>query len=310
MKPIQFAAAGLVVALAGCGGGSGGDGGDSSEAIAEAGRRLGGLSAPGFTAEEFAAGMEMAANDANTLVLSGLVFLHENERLPPDLRLSTRCAEDRCVYIEPILGTESEVTLDDVRADAATVSTLSAIPIGERQGVRVAHARGTDRLNIGVAISPEGYGAWMEHGAFLVTVAPVEDGDFEGARIVSSMSVGDSPNEAPDIAAVWNGIVAAVDIGESETSENLVQGQARIELELQSGEAVVDVAFTELFDLETEESRGSLHWEDVAFTEDGFKDGRSIDGRFYGPNHEATGGVFERGDLLGAFGATKEEQSE
>ena len=61
------------------------------------------------------------------------------------------------------------------------------------------------------------------------------------------------------------------------------RGRRRIDLELLHGQAVVDVAFTELFDLETEESRASLHWEDVAVTADGFSDGSSIDGRFYGP---------------------------
>ena len=202
------------------------------------------------------------------------------------------------------------MTIEDMRADDGAVGTLSPKPIGERHGVRTAHVRASDRLETGDAVSLRGYGGWMEHGAFLVTLGAVADGEFGGATIVSSTSFGDSPNTVPDVEASWNGIVAGVDMSETDTAGNFVQGQARIDLELQSGEAVVDVAFTELFDLETEESRASLHWEDLTVTADGFSNGSSIDGRFYGPHHEEAGGVFERGDLLGAFGATKEEQSQ
>ena len=307
MKPIRFAAAGLVLALSGCGGGGEGDRGAPSEAISEAGRRLGGLSEPGFTAEEFAAGIDTVASNANTLVLSDLVFVHEIVGLPSDLRLSAQCGGGRCVYTEPILGGRSQLTIDEMRADDAVVGTLSPKPIGERHGIRAAHARASDALETGEAVSLLGYGAWMDHGAFLVMAGAVEDGKFRGASIVSSMSFGNSPNTVPGIAASWDGIVAGVDMSETDTAGNLVQGKARIDLELPSGEAVVDVAFTELFDLETEESRGSLRWEALTVTRDGFTDGSSIDARFYGPGHDEVSGVFERGNLLGAFGATKEE---
>lgn len=33
-----------------------------------------------------------------------------------------------------------------------------------------------------------------------------------------------------------------------------------------------------------------------------------IEGRFYGPNHEETGGVFERNNIASAFGAIRETQ--
>ena len=310
MKKVHFAVVGLVVALSGCGGGDGGDGGSPSDAIAEAGRRLGGLSEPGFTADEIAAGFETVADDANTLVLSDLVYFTEVVGLPSDFRLTSQCAADRCVQTEPFFDETFEVTVEDMRAADGAVGTVNPKPIGERHGVRTAHVRASDRLESGDAISLRGYGAWMEHSAFLVTSGLVEGGDFDNSTIVSSMSLGDSPSTVPGIAATWNGLVAGVDVSSADTAGNLVQGQARIVLEFLRGAPVVDVAFTELYDLETEESRERLSWGNVAVTADGFSDGRSIDGRFYGPNHEEAGGVFERDDLLGAFGATKEEPSE
>ena len=312
MKPIQFAAAGLVLALSGCGGGS--DEGDLAEAISEAGRRLGGLSAPGFSSDELAAGVETIASNANTLALSDVVYFVDIVGLPSSSRLYTQCVRDRCVETEPITGETSEVPIDDLRADDGPIGTLSPTPIGERHGVRVAHIRATDRQETGEAISITGYGGWMEHGSFLVSGGTIEGGDLGGARFASSQSFGVSPNTVPDVAASWSGIVAGVDMSETDTAGNLVQGHARLELEFPHGEPVVDVAFTGLHDLETEAAWAPLYWEDLAVTADGFTDDVSdddyIDGRFYGPGHEEASGVFERGGLLGAFGATKEAQSE
>ncbi|MCY4450706.1 MAG: hypothetical protein OXC01_02035 [Immundisolibacterales bacterium] len=309
MKPTQFAAAGLALALSGCVGGSGDEGAPSDE-IAEAGRRLGGLAEPGFTADEFAAGMETVAERANTLVLSDLVYFTEIAGLPASFRLSSNCTGDRCVQIEPFFDDTFEVSIEDIRTGDGVIDTLNPNPVGELHGVRTAHVRAFDRLQSGDSISLRGYGAWIEHGTFLVTVGAVEGGDFMGATIVSSMSFGDSPNTIPDFAASWNGIVAGVDTSETDTAGNFVQGKARIDLGTRLGETIVDVAFSGLHDLETGEGRDPLRWEDIVVTADGFTDGASIDGRFYGPDHEEAGGVFERGDLLGAFGATKEEQAQ
>ena len=315
MKTIQYAAAGLVLALSGCGGG---DGGSDPDAVSEAGRRLGGLSEPGYSGDEFAAGIETVADRADTLVLSNLVYFAEIEGLPASFRLSSDCEGGRCDQVEPFFGETFEVTIDDMRVDDRVVGTLSPRPIGEHHGVRTAHVLASDRLETGDAISLEGYAGWTEHGAFLVTVGGVEAGEFEGASVMSAMSLGSStkpdPDPVPVIAASWNGLVAGADVSDTDTRGNLVQGRARIDLELRSGDAVVGVAFTDLFDLETEEARDSLRWEDLTVTADGFKDESSDDeylrGRFYGPGHEVAGGVFERSGLLGAFGATKEEPSE
>ena len=314
MKPIQFAAAGLVLALSGCGGGSDRDGGDLAEAISEAGRRLGGLSAPEFSSAALADGVKVIASNANTLALSDVVSFVDVAGLPSSFRLYMQCVRDRCIETEPITGETSEVPIDDLRADDGPIGTLSPTPIGERHGVRVAHVRASDRSEAGEAISITGYGGWMEHGSFLVSEGTIEGGDLGGARFASSQSFGVSPNTVPDVAASWSGIVAGVDMSETDTAGNLVQGHARLELELLHGAPVVDVEFTELHDLETEAAWAPLYWEDLAVTADGFTDDVSdddyIDGRFYGPGHEEASGVFERGGLLGAFGATKEAQSE
>ena len=49
-------------------------------------------------------------------------------------------------------------------------------------------------------------------------------------------------------------------------------------------------------------------WTGIPVIDGGFAtgaDGDSIEARFYGPNHEEVGGIFERDEILGSFGATR-----
>ena len=48
-----------------------------------------------------------------------------------------------------------------------------------------------------------------------------------------------------------------------------------------------------------------MTWDGLAVTNGTFgtgSQGDSIQGRFYGPNHEEVGGIFERDHIIGAFG--------
>ena len=50
-----------------------------------------------------------------------------------------------------------------------------------------------------------------------------------------------------------------------------------------------------------------MTWENLPVRNGRFGEGfddPTIEGRFYGPNHEEVGGIFERNQIIGAFGAT------
>ena len=51
-----------------------------------------------------------------------------------------------------------------------------------------------------------------------------------------------------------------------------------------------------------------MNWTGIAVTGGAFAAASSgtIEGRFYGPDHEEVGGVFERNEILGAFGAARD----
>ena len=71
----------------------------------------------------------------------------------------------------------------------------------------------------------------------------------------------------------------------------------------------IDVTFTNIRDIDAGRLHGHITWQNIPVTSGSFaRDiffGNSIDGRFYGPNHEEVGGVFERNQIAGAFGAKR-----
>ena len=72
----------------------------------------------------------------------------------------------------------------------------------------------------------------------------------------------------------------------------------------------LDVAITRIYDDEANR-RTDIIWTDVPLGSGGsfgrgVSDGDKIEGTFYGPNHEEVGGVFERNNIVGAFGAKRQ----
>lgn len=118
--------------------------------------------------------------------------------------------------------------------------------------------------------------------------------------------------------ATWTGIATGIDISVSETAGHVIQGQARVEITsfptVQGPIPALSVSLTNMYDLDAGTSRPSKTWRNVFLDGDGtFSSTDSLRGRFYGPNHEEVGAVFEYyelaglgGHIVGAFGAAQE----
>ena len=71
----------------------------------------------------------------------------------------------------------------------------------------------------------------------------------------------------------------------------------------------LDVAFTGIRDTDAGGQRADMIWTGIPLTGGSFDsgfDGNSIQGKFYGPNHQEVGGIFERDKVIGAFGAKRQ----
>lgn len=71
----------------------------------------------------------------------------------------------------------------------------------------------------------------------------------------------------------------------------------------------VDLAFTNIQTAqETDRTYADLQWDNVPVIDGSFQEGMgpdSLAGHFFGPNAEEMSGIFERNNLVGAFGAKR-----
>ena len=99
--------------------------------------------------------------------------------------------------------------------------------------------------------------------------------------------------------AVWLGDVRAFETGIE--GHLPVSGGARLEVDF--SDATVDVDFTDL-----DRGHDDLSWQGLQMTAGAFRDAQTrptIEGAFYGANHQGAAGQFERDNLHGVFGAIR-----
>ena len=159
------------------------------------------------------------------------------------------------------------------------------------------------------------YGAWMDHSAAFVSrygAAGANTGFFI-ASAFGSRSEGPLPVEG---TATWRGAMVGVDI----VTTDRYAGSANLAATFGEGRRM-DVSFTDIANVETGASREDIVFSDLApvglydggrfFGHSGHDDFDQapiyLDGQIYGPNHAEATGIFGYNELIGAFGAQREE---
>ena len=151
---------------------------------------------------------------------------------------------------------------------------------------------------------PRHTGAWGEHQTFAVTgleaaaggSSQIEFGAISGA--ISGGRFSESNPVGGMGTATWRGAM----IGES--GGKFLSGDSTIVYDFSASS--VDVRMSGIRDWNTPQTYPDLVWEDLDVRNGTFTDVHSIRGSFYGPNHEEAGGVFDRRNITGAFGAKRE----
>ena len=235
------------------------------------------------------------------------------------MRVDISCTGDTCTASSasitfPVLGIQSVEIGEDLSVTDLGLSEISADEwpepgaVGHKiiNDVDLARFEVLEDANLeGLGTGSEFYGGWLDYQVFAVAVGresdPDEGFEFEAAF---AMSLGDATGTVPTSgSATWQGAVVGTDMARKE----LVEGRARITID-DFAAPVVDAAFTQIVGLDDGAPREDMSWNDIPVTGSGFKagaDGDSIEGRFYGPQHEEVGGIFERAEILGAFGAQR-----
>ena len=147
------------------------------------------------------------------------------------------------------------------------------------------------------------WGLWAKVGEetlFRVAIRPDDSifADSEYELHVEGTPSGSNPASG---SAVWLGGVRAYD-AHPDTLGTPVSGDARIEANLSA--ATVDVSFTNFTG-----GHVDMSWQDLAITSGAFRyqsGYNTIDGSFYGAEHQGVAGKFTRDRLNGVFGAVRE----
>ncbi len=116
-------------------------------------------------------------------------------------------------------------------------------------------------------------------------VSDTYDATVQGTR-TSTNPVGGS--------ATWVGGVRAIDA-------NLAPVTGTSGLVFDFDTSTIDVDFTQLSG-----GHSNISWHDLSVADGAFEDGDTLDGSFYGSNHEGVAGNFDHADLRGLFGALRE----
>lgn len=155
-----------------------------------------------------------------------------------------------------------------------------------------------------------GLGGWMDYNYFTTKLLEFIDGTTGTVRggSLAAYSLGDATGTNPvSGSATWTGAMVGSEGAATATFGKPVRGDATLTFDF--AQMDLDVAFTRIRDLDGTRSHADMRWQNLPAVNGRFgtgDDGNSIQGQFYGPNHEEVGGVFERNQIIGAFGASRQ----
>ncbi len=214
-----------------------------------------------------------------------------------NLARTVDCTGDTCR-----LG-DATLTAADLDPSAMTFEAVmvhNGLPVFQGAQETDQADRGSLRINT--------YGAWMDDGAFWLQNIIRRDVEGETTAYEAfGATLGEATGEklTGSGTATWSGIMLGFNLAATEA----YHGDAEITANL--ADADVDVAFTNIHELFTGIAQNDITFSNVPLTPEGFALGARPDSRiaatFYGTGHAEVGGTFEHGDVLGAFGATKDE---
>ena len=245
------------------------------------------------------------AREAHAAIVSGANTLLMGDRLGYFAtdgaveRAKTTCRGDRCAAGFISISEASGFGVEN--AELTLLRARRGVPLVREEGSGTDHDYKT-------------YGGWLEHSLFGTRVSLFTDeaGPSRGASVVASYSLGFSTGENPSAAegsARWEGLMLGRDMRASAGRGQAIRGDADVTVEFGASAITADVAFTDIVNIETGDLENDIAWRGMVVEAGGFARRNApddtISGRFYGPDDEEVGGVFERDGIAGAFGGRR-----
>ena len=244
---------------------------------------VGGDAPPRLSPSAIAAAVGQRAASADTLLASNITANGSNQ-------LTADCTAAACT----IVSNTRALSLDDPLLGNFANYDFSAQAVMLKNTVTlfqaVSRAPGESHIT---------YGGWLDQSLFGIRTTRLQNG---AATATAGWSVGNdsASNPGGTGAAVWRGVMT----GSQTDGSNVVQGDATLTLDLDAVE--VDVAFTDIKNLNTGADVAAMSWQDLSVTNGKFNSANSdLRGSFYAADYSEVGGTFERSNIVGAFGASR-----
>ena len=274
--------------------------------------------------------LQAVKESADSLLVSDLVFTPpgETERLHG----ATSCGRTLC---RTTVSGQSFLVYG-LNADDPALEGLSRDPVAEGGGFQqyrgvslgAFRERSQQReefehrgLPIKIEIDTDilSYEGWMRYSTFGVQINIITHGFLEvgpdrqvltDERYAVGTSIGQASDTNPVAGnATWEGVMVGGRIGETSEIGDPVRGDATLTYDFTNTD--LDVAFTNirsLRDVEIPATYPNMTWQNLQVRNGRFGGGfddPTIEGRFYGPDHEEVGGIFQRNRIVGAFGGQR-----
>lgn len=206
----------------------------------------------------------------------------------------------------------------DISLDGIDTSNFESQPVMIYRGISFGQRRSPGTDTDGESFEALGYGGWLGHHYFAINARLYPGTDNVEKVVLYSYVVGDETGTNPTSgSASWRGVAMGVDASQRFDERRLLQADVDITIE-DFMSPMIDILFDNIIDLRTGEDFTlvpSVSWSDLALVDGAFAheegtpgqlDRNLIEGRFYGPDHEEIGGVFEYATVVGSFGARRD----
>ena len=248
----------------------------------------------------------------DTLLVSDLLRHYLDGEMEMDRGVSD-CYDDLCIWTDDeriVFGRATDFAFaghhdDLISAREGTIEDRNGIMIGD---ISPSDRELSDILGIATDREVKGYGGWGEYHGFDALFYDYVRSDRPQRMILASAGGYRSEGNPLGGTLTWTGGAVGVDHSDITTEPDVLVGNSELTVRLDEvlEEYLVRVDITDMVDVANGTTYKDMVWNNIPLRGGGFET-FAIKGRFFGPNHEEVGGVFERDQITGAFGAIREE---
>ena len=171
-------------------------------------------------------------------------------------------------------------------------------------GATIIQSQSAAGQNDGTHLTFQSYGGWLTNTVFGVERLVVTESGTDTTRY-ASFSFGDASGSNPTTGTLID--YTGVMIGTDTRTSQVVHGDAVIQFVVSNSAFLETVTFQNIVNLSNGAGVNTINFNNIPLAGDGTfeSDSNDIKGTFYGTGHEGIGGIFNKSNILGAFGGKK-----